>query len=707
MLLDDIDEMQLINHLGVKPVHAQKILREIIELRKAIRHANGNPLDFVENVIDIHQEDVDKKFESFMYETKIDKLNEEIINIKKEYEAKISELEQQKSEILNELNDLKKNGIKRRRDDDDDDDDDILLPSMNIDDNNGTHKKNKSISLPPQAVGGKKIQKFVTMLKLKGNDDESSSDDEDYPDDVSIHTEEIIEDTIVEDAIIEDRMVDETKSNNNDNNSNNESTNIDETKSSNENNSNNVDSKINDESKSSTNNDATKLGVPQTTQKVPSKKKLGKLNKNNRHDFCSMDADKIMKWSNEEVAYWMIKIGFEKYSYGFFIAPIDGDMLIRDLTLETLIEDLNVKKIHGKRIIREVNKLRSIINGGITMDIGINDLSIKPDNTRPKQETIDDLNERINELESQRTELMNELENNQSNDSEQKGYFSTKIQELESENNELTDKNTKQEELIKEAQNELSELRTQVETLEREKKKYQMKSEGIYVDDDDMDNNDDEKQYTIDEVEDAIQFEINRNDYFGDLNNALDWTKEEVAHWLKTLQLKIYIASFFNKHIDGSILLNDVNKEMLQKTLKVKNLHLTKIVREIQSIKDKLGIKTNPNNNNDNNNSNNNNSNIDDSNIYRQENETLRDKITELETLLKEEQSQRAGLDLEISNLKTEMDNLQKGKTEYNEQKYMDLLKIYEYEQKKKQDTLMELNKQMNTLRKAGMLYNV
>eukprot|EP00490_Sorites_sp_Unknown_P017245 CAMPEP_0114697474 /NCGR_PEP_ID=MMETSP0191-20121206/73813_1 /TAXON_ID=126664 /ORGANISM="Sorites sp." /LENGTH=392 /DNA_ID=CAMNT_0001996591 /DNA_START=23 /DNA_END=1201 /DNA_ORIENTATION=- len=63
MLLDDIDEMQLINHLGVKPVHAQKILREIIELRKAIRQANGNPLDFVENVIDIHQEDVDKKFE--------------------------------------------------------------------------------------------------------------------------------------------------------------------------------------------------------------------------------------------------------------------------------------------------------------------------------------------------------------------------------------------------------------------------------------------------------------------------------------------------------------------------------------------------------------------------------------------------------------------------------------------------------------------
>merc|ERR1712048_456881 len=146
-----------------------------------------------------------------------------------------------------------------------------------------------------------------------------------------------------------------------------------------------------------------------------------------------MGMDTIMHWTKEEVAYWIYSINFEQYAFAFYSSPIDGDMLIRDMNKESIIEDLGVMKIHSARILRQIDKLRRIINEGFDEDV-IDGVSIEPDKERPTIEQIESLQDAIDKLETEREELRQALDDNSE---EESGYFAKKIQDLETELNEL------------------------------------------------------------------------------------------------------------------------------------------------------------------------------------------------------------------------------------------------------------------------------
>lgn len=62
------------------------------------------------------------------------------------------------------------------------------------------------------------------------------------------------------------------------------------------------------------------------------------------------------------------------------------------------------------------------------------------------------------------------------------------------------------------------------------------------------------------------------------------WDEYEVCYWLKSLNLTDYILIFFNNHIDGDILLNDISKDILMTQLNIKSIHCNKIVRQIAQL---------------------------------------------------------------------------------------------------------------------------
>ena len=65
-------------------------------------------------------------------------------------------------------------------------------------------------------------------------------------------------------------------------------------------------------------------------------------------------------WSNLEVCHWLTTIHLEKYIQSFADQIIDGSILIRDLDESILIQELGVKRIHVKKIMREIAKLREL-----------------------------------------------------------------------------------------------------------------------------------------------------------------------------------------------------------------------------------------------------------------------------------------------------------------------------------------------------------
>jgi len=65
------------------------------------------------------------------------------------------------------------------------------------------------------------------------------------------------------------------------------------------------------------------------------------------------------------------------------------------------------------------------------------------------------------------------------------------------------------------------------------------------------------------------------------------WSSLEVQSWLQTVGLGNYKASFKENAVDGMMLLNDINADILKQDLGVKALHLKKFEREILTLKNK------------------------------------------------------------------------------------------------------------------------
>ncbi|ETO27290.1 hypothetical protein RFI_09842, partial [Reticulomyxa filosa] len=67
--------------------------------------------------------------------------------------------------------------------------------------------------------------------------------------------------------------------------------------------------------------------------------------------------------------------------------------------------------------------------------------------------------------------------------------------------------------------------------------------------------------------------------------NSWNWTCEEVGCWLISINCKMYITSFIEQYIDGTILLSDIGEHELKNDLAVKSMHCKKIIREIHHLK--------------------------------------------------------------------------------------------------------------------------
>lgn len=65
----------------------------------------------------------------------------------------------------------------------------------------------------------------------------------------------------------------------------------------------------------------------------------------------------------------------------------------------------------------------------------------------------------------------------------------------------------------------------------------------------------------------------------------MNWECDEVAHWLSTINCPQYITLFLEQFIEGNILLNDINTDILVSELDVRKVHSSKIMREIYKLK--------------------------------------------------------------------------------------------------------------------------
>ncbi|ETO28348.1 neurabin-1-like protein [Reticulomyxa filosa] len=91
-----------------------------------------------------------------------------------------------------------------------------------------------------------------------------------------------------------------------------------------------------------------------------------------------------------------------------------------------------------------------------------------------------------------------------------------------------------------------------------------------------------ESSKVLSEMEERIL----KDSSFGRHENADKWSTLEVCHWLNSIYLNKYANNFSSLSIDGSILLNDLDENMLTTELGIKKIHLKKCLREISKLKE-------------------------------------------------------------------------------------------------------------------------
>eukprot|EP01083_Nonionella_stella_P005657 16353_1 len=97
---------------------------------------------------------------------------------------------------------------------------------------------------------------------------------------------------------------------------------------------------------------------------------------------------------------------------------------------------------------------------------------------------------------------------------------------------------------------------------------------------DEMVKTEEEEEYFV-----SMEKEAESNPQWAKPERALEWTPKEVAFWLDTIELGQYARKFDNEQVDGSILLNDCDKNLLQREMTIKPLHVGKILREVDKLR--------------------------------------------------------------------------------------------------------------------------
>jgi len=65
-------------------------------------------------------------------------------------------------------------------------------------------------------------------------------------------------------------------------------------------------------------------------------------------------------WQFQEVCYWLNLIEFPQYIPTFAKHKIDGEIILRDMNATILHEDLEVRRFHTGKIVREIQRLRQM-----------------------------------------------------------------------------------------------------------------------------------------------------------------------------------------------------------------------------------------------------------------------------------------------------------------------------------------------------------
>eukprot|EP00485_Elphidium_margaritaceum_P001634 CAMPEP_0202688804 /NCGR_PEP_ID=MMETSP1385-20130828/4227_1 /ASSEMBLY_ACC=CAM_ASM_000861 /TAXON_ID=933848 /ORGANISM="Elphidium margaritaceum" /LENGTH=1128 /DNA_ID=CAMNT_0049343849 /DNA_START=77 /DNA_END=3463 /DNA_ORIENTATION=+ len=612
MLLEDVNEELLTQQLGVRAIHAKKIMREIVGLKKAVRGETDLLLDESEFVCTHNLEDLQMKIAQLAIKEKLDKALKKIETMQKYYEEQIQQLTSGKKKKKKKKDKDKDNGTAAADASTSAltlppglsaDDDSLLSPAFGM----GVPVASSNSIITPNAEAGGGDDG-------DDNDENSAAADAEQTQEVKDADEATETETDSNTLLpaLGDSRAQQSKSHDAD-----------------------VDDDDEDEESSDDDDDEDEdsgrrlLGMTpaqlmqlKSRGRGPSARQMARFLKDLRakkqamgDQFCIEDVDTIMEWSKEEVAYWIVSIDFEQYAFSFYSTPIDGDMLIRDMNQESIIEDLGVLKIHSARILRKIERLRRVINEGFDEDVDKTGITIEADVERPSKEQVDALQTQIEQLETERKTIMQELESKNEND-EESGYFSTKIQELETQRNALQEEKEKlatdmeevrttHEQSVEDANNALSEANASNEELQKEikslKKEVRRAKRAANGDDDDAEESEEEESEaeeeakiddeepiaitcTADEVEQQILQEMEENMEFGLAKNVLYWSPAEVCQWLKGLQFTPYVTMFYSAQIFGDVLLQDIGQRMLKK-FNVTSMHIPKLLRCIEQLR--------------------------------------------------------------------------------------------------------------------------
>ena len=88
-----------------------------------------------------------------------------------------------------------------------------------------------------------------------------------------------------------------------------------------------------------------------------------------------------------------------------------------------------------------------------------------------------------------------------------------------------------------------------------------------------------------DQFYEEIEKRAREDNDFAKIENASNWSPQEVAWWLDSIDFGQHARKFHEDSVDGSILLNDIDQTVLTHEFGIKPLHVKKILREIDKLR--------------------------------------------------------------------------------------------------------------------------
>eukprot|EP01084_Bolivina_argentea_P169602 293997_1 len=113
------------------------------------------------------------------------------------------------------------------------------------------------------------------------------------------------------------------------------------------------------------------------------------------------------------------------------------------------------------------------------------------------------------------------------------------------------------------------------------------------------DETDEEQSNMISDLVSLLKYQqsANRNQQIENKQSnetpPLQWKPTDVVCWLKRIGMEKYENNFMEESVDGEMLLNDITKENLKTDLYVKSIHTSKIIREINKLRENRDISSN------------------------------------------------------------------------------------------------------------------